>query len=110
MEYVNVISNETDGFDFLTYEDIQCEHHKKIIMIATSLGSIEFDKQFEEIFDTKESDDEPRVHIEGEFERQYEDIWINLITLFKSAQTQYLSILTSLNILCILNIVGLNFN
>lgn len=69
-----VITNETDGTNKITNEDTPCEIHKKIIMSATSIGFIDFEKQFEEIIVTAESEDEARILVEEEFERQNEGL------------------------------------
>jgi len=65
-----VITNESDGTNLMTNEDTPCETHKQIIMSATSFGFIDFEKQFEEIIATAESEDDARILVEEEFELQ----------------------------------------
>jgi len=49
--------NETDGTNLMTNEDTPCEIHKKIIKSATFFGFfLDFEKQFEEIIVTVESE------------------------------------------------------
>lgn len=69
-----VITNETDGVNLITNEDTPCEIHKQIIMTATSTGFIEFEKQFEEIIANAESEDEARILVDEEFDRQNEGL------------------------------------
>jgi len=65
-----VLTNETDGIDQNSGQNTPCEIHKQSLIKATSTGFIEFQQQFDNILATVESEDERRMILEEEFERQ----------------------------------------
>lgn len=65
-----------------------CEHHKKRLIEATSSGFINFQEEFNEIILMVENEDDARVLLEEEYERQYEGL-DNFSNSFKSWQKKF---------------------
>lgn len=78
-----VFNSETDGNDIEMDHETPCERHKKKLIEATSSGFINYEEEFNEIILIAENEDDARVLLEGEYERQYEGL-DNLINSFKS--------------------------
>jgi len=66
--------NETNGADKETGEETPCEQYKNILTEATSTGFVDIQKQFDDIIGVSETEDEARINIEKEYERQNEGL------------------------------------
>lgn len=69
-----LFTNETNGTDIENGEETPCEKYKNIITEATSTGFVDFQKQFEDILSTAETEDEARTLLEMEYDRQNEGL------------------------------------
>lgn len=69
-----VLNSETDGNDIEMGHETPCERHKKRLIEATSSGFINFEEEFNEIVLKAENEDEARILLEEEYERQYEGL------------------------------------
>lgn len=66
--------NETNGTDKKNGEETPCERYKNILTEATSTGFVDFKKQFDGIISISETEDEARINLEKEYERQNEGL------------------------------------
>jgi len=66
--------NETNGTDKESGEETPCEKYKNILTDATSTGFVDFQKQFDDIISVSETEDEARINLEKEYERQNEGL------------------------------------
>jgi len=63
-----VLINETNGIDMENGQETPCEKHTKILIDATSTGFVLFERQFDEILASVESEDEAKDFLEEEYE------------------------------------------
>jgi len=67
-----LLTNETNGTDIENGEETPCEQHKRFLTEATSTGFVDLQKEFDEIVSLAETEDDARLLIENEYERQNE--------------------------------------
>jgi len=59
-----VVTNESDGVDAVTGRDTPCDHHKKKLIEITSTGFINYEKWYNEVISTVDSENDIRDLIE----------------------------------------------